>query len=120
MGKYNYLEAVTADVKQYINAEIEMSEYSDRDELEEYLNEKLFCSSVTGKDIGSYTLSPWQAEDNLCHNLDLLLDTIHEFGVDSLNILEEPESCDVIIRCYQLNSAISKALDELWKELEEN
>ena len=56
MEKYDYLEAVTNDVKEYINSEIEMSDYSDRDELEEYLNEHLFYEdSVTGNASGSYT-----------------------------------------------------------------
>lgn len=120
MEKYNYLEAVTDDVKRYINIEIEMSEYSDRDELEEYLNEELFCvDSVTGNASGSYTFCTWQAEENLCHNLDLLNEARLEFGYDSSEILENPESCDVLIRCCLLNQAICAALDELWEEPED-
>lgn len=120
MEKYDYLEAVTNDVKEYINSEIEMSDYSDRDELEEYLNEHLFCEdSVTGNASGSYTCNAWQAEENLCHNLDLLGEALAEFGGDASDLLESAESCDVTIRCYLLNQAISSVLDELWEESEE-
>lgn len=120
MEKYDYLEAVTNDVKEYINSEIEMSDYSDRDELEEYLNEHLWtCDSVTGNASGSYTFNTWRAEENLCHNLDLLGEAMAEFGGDASDILESAESCDVTIRCYLLGQAISAALDELWEEPEE-
>ena len=97
-----------------------MSDYSDRDELEEYLNERLFCEdSVTGNASGSYTFNAWQAEENICHNLDLLGEALAEFGGDASDLLESAESCDVTIRCYLLNQAISAALDELWEEPEE-
>lgn len=120
MEKYDYLEAVTNDVKEYINSEIEMSDYSDRDELEEYLNEHLWtCDSVTGNASGSYTFNTWRAEENLCHNLELLGEAMAEFGGDASDILKSAESCDVTIRCYLLNQAISAALDELWEEPEE-
>lgn len=121
MERYDYLEAVTNDVKEYINSEIEMSEYSDRDELEEYLNEHLWdCDSVTGNGSGSYTFNAWQAEENLCHNLDLLGEAMAEFEADASELLESAESCDVTIRCWLLNQAISAALDELWEESEED
>lgn len=121
MEKYDYLEAVTNDVKEYINSEIEMSDYSDRDELEEYLNEHLWtCDSVTGNASGSYTFNAWQAEENICHNLDLLGEAMAEFGSDASDLLESAESCDVTIRCYLLGQAISAALDELWEESEED
>lgn len=120
MEKYNYLEAVTNDVKEYINSEIEMSEYSDRDELEEYLNEHLWdCDSVTGNASGSYTFNAWQAEEYLCHNLDILGEALAEFGSDASELLESVESCDVTIRCYLLNQAITQALDELWDDSDE-
>lgn len=38
---YNYLEAMTEDVKEYIYENIDTSNYSDRDELEEALNDDL-------------------------------------------------------------------------------
>lgn len=121
MEKYDYLEAVTNDVKEYINSEIEMSDYSDRDELEEYLYEHLFCEDrVTGNASGSYTFNTWQAEENLCHNLDILGEAMDCFGSNASDLLKRAESCDVTIRCYLLGQAISAALDELWEESEED
>lgn len=121
MKKYDYLEAVTNDVKGYIQYNVDMSDYSDRDELAEYLNEHLFCNdSVTGNASGSYTFNTWKAEENLCHNLDLLGEALSEFGCDPASIMDSPESCDVTIRCYLLGQAINAALDELWEDNEDD
>ena len=114
METYNYLESVKVDVKSYIVNEVELSDYSDREELEDYLNDELFNEdSVTGNASGSYTYSTWQAEENLCHNLDLLGEACEEFGSDMDVIKNGAESCDVTIRCYLLNQAISEVLDEM-------
>ena len=121
MEQYNYLEAVTNDVKEYIGYEVDMSEYSDRDELYEYLYDHLFVNdSVTGNASGSYTFNAWEAEEYLCHNLDLLGEALSEFGGDPAEIMNSPESCDVTIRCYLLGQAIDAALDELWEDAEES
>ena len=114
MEKYDYLEAVKEDVKSYIENEVELSDYSDREELEDYLNDELFNEdSVTGNGSGSYTFSTWQAEENICHNLDLLGEACEEFGSDMDVIKNGAESCDVTIRCYLLNQAINEVLDEM-------
>jgi hypothetical protein len=122
MERYDYLEVVTNDVKGYIESEITMSDYSDRDELEEYLNEVLWTNDgVTGNGSGSYTFNKWEAEENLCHNLDLLGEALNEFGCEASYLVEKgAESCDVAIRCYLLNQAISAALDELWEDEDED
>ena len=114
METYNYLESVKVDVKNYIENEVELSDYSSREELESYLNDELFTNdSVTGNASGSYTYSTWQAEENLCHNLDLLGEACEEFGSGMDVIKNGAESCDVTIRCYLLNQAISEVLDEM-------
>ena len=114
MEAYNYLESVKVDVKNYIENEVELSDYSSREELESYLNDELFTNdSVTGNASGSYTYSTWQAEENLCHNLDLLGEACEEFGSSMDVIKNGTESCDVTIRCYLLNQAISEVLDEM-------
>lgn len=121
MERYDYLEAVTSDVKDYIKYEITMSDYSDRDELAEYLNEHLWANdSVTGNGSGSYTFNAWRAEEYLCHNLDLLGEALSEFGSNPAEIMDSPESCDVTIRCYLLSQAIDAALDELWDDEDES
>lgn len=114
MERYDYLEAVKEDVKNYIEENDIKVTSENRDELEEQLNDDLFCDdSVTGNASGSYTFNTWQAEENLCHNLDLLAEACEEFG-SSMDILKDgAEACDVTIRCYLLNQAISEVLDEL-------
>ena len=117
---YNYMEAMTEDIREYIKNEVTLSDYSDRDELEEHLNETLGIEdSVTGNASGSYTFSTYQAEEYICHNLDLLTEAVKEFGCDE-NVLEKgAEWCDVTIRCYLLGQAIAEVLDDLEEELTE-
>ena len=120
MEKYDYLQAVIDDVKQYI-ADNEITVTTDnRDEIEQQLNEDLFTEdSVTGNASGSYTFSTYQAEENLSHNMDLLADALSEFGC-TLDYLEKgAEACDVTIRCYLLNQAISDVLDEIEIEVDD-
>lgn len=120
MADYNYLESVTDDVKEYIHENVDLSEYSDRDELEEALNDELWTAdSVTGNASGSYTFSTWEAEENLAHNWDLLEEALQEFGSDENPISKGAEWCDVTIRCYLLGQAIAAALDDMDEELEE-
>lgn len=120
MKTYNYLEAVTADVLAYIDENSITVTSENRNEIENQLNDELFtCDSVTGNASGSYTFSAWQAEENLCHNLDLLAEACEEFGSDAANLLRDgAEACDVTIRCYLLGQAISAALDEVETEKE--
>ena len=114
METYNYLESVKVDVKNYIENEVELSDYSSREELESYLNDELFTNdSVTGNASGSYTCSAWQAEENICHNFDLLAEAMQEFGSDMDLLKDGAETCDVTIRCYLLGQAINEILDEM-------
>ena len=118
MEKYNYLENVTADAKTAILENLSYWIFTDREELEEIANDELWVDdSVTGNGSGSYTFSTWQAEENLCHNMDELEDACDEFGQDIGEAVKQgAEYCDVTIRCYLLGQAISDALDELEEE----
>lgn len=120
---YNYLEAVTSDVLDYIKEEINLDEWKgNREGLEEKLNDELWTvDSVTGNASGSYTFNTWEAEENLAHNWDLLAEALDEFGQDGTDVLRQgAESMDVTIRCYLLGQAIAEALDELEEELAED
>lgn len=120
MEKYDYLSHVTDDVKSYINDNVNFADYDSEDELKEKLNEELWAvDSVTGNGSGSYTFNAWEAEENLCHNLDLLAEANQEFGGDSDVLKNGAEACDVTIRCYLLPQAVDTAVDELWEEEEE-
>lgn len=123
MTNYNYLEAVTSDVLDYIKEEINLDEWKgNREGLEEKLNDKLWTvDSVTGNASGSYTFNTWEAEENLAHNWDLLAEALDEFGQDGTDVLRQgAEAMDVTIRCYLLGQAIAEALDELEEELAED
>lgn len=122
---YNYLEAMKKDITEYINNEINLADFTDRDELERSLNDDLFTEdSVTGNASGSYTFSRAQAQEYVTDNIDLLKDACEEFGTDAALVGEwflsdDWEKMDVTIRCYLLGQAIGEALDDMGDELEE-
>ena len=120
MTNYNYLENIKADVKEYIDNEINLKDFSDREELEEKLNDTLWTEdSVTGNASGSYYCNSWKAEEALAHNWDLLAEAMKEFCCE-VDLLEKgAEWADITIRCYLLGQAIGEVLDEMEEELEE-
>ena len=65
MMNYNYLEAMTEDVKEYLKNDAELSLDDllyNRNDLEEKLNEELWINdSVTGNASGSYTFNRYKA-----------------------------------------------------------
>lgn len=115
METYNYLQAVKDDVLQYIEDNGININVDNFEEIEEYLNEKLFVNdNVTGNASGSYTFSTWRAEEYLCHNMELLSEALAEFCCSDINVLEKgAEYCDVTIRCYLLNQAINEVISEI-------
>ena len=113
MEKYDYFAAVCEDIRDYINSEEITVNAENREEIEERLNDELFVNdSVTGNASGSYTFNTWKAEENLCHNFDLLREACDAFGTD-IDVLNSPEGADVTIRCYLLGNCISTVLDEI-------
>lgn len=113
---YNYFEAVCDDVREVI-AESWADRFADfetLDELREALNDELWgCDHVTGNASGSYTFSPWQAEEYLAHNWDVLEEACAEFGADmGEKVKNGAESADVLIRCYLLPAAIDEVLPD--------
>lgn len=121
MNTYNYEEAVKNDILAYIEENIDFKDFETLDDLAEQLYDDLFVEdSVTGNASGSYTFSNDQAEENLCHNLDLLGEALEEFGCGPGYLIEQgAEACDVTIRCYLLGGCISEAMEEIKEEFEE-
>ena len=122
--KYDYLEAMTTDVLDYIEGNVNLTEYADAEELTEYLNETLWAEdSVTGNASGSYYCNAYKAEEAIAHNTDILIEALEEFG-DSLEsykkALLSPEYADVTIRCYLLGQAIAEAIEQLDYDFSEN
>lgn len=121
MEQYDYRSAICEDIREYIKENEIVVTNNNREELEEELHDKLWiCDSVTGNASGSYTFNSWQAEEYLCHNMDLLAEAIDDFGADAgtyKDCMESAETADVTIRCYLLRECLSSVLDEL--EVEE-
>lgn len=126
MTRYDYKKAMIEDIKEYIRdnyTEEEIKEKLEtthsRQDWEESLNDDLWTvDSVTGNANGSYTFCTYTAEEYIAHNLDLLVEALREFGDTSDYLEKGAEACDVTIRCYLLNSAITAAIDELENEIE--
>lgn len=91
------------------------AEFSSVEEFAERLNDDCWnADSVTGNASGSYTFNTYKAEENLCHNWDLLSEACSEFGGNMGEWVEKgAEYCDVTIRCYVLYEAIGEALERL-------
>lgn len=118
MEKYDYRECVCEDIREYIREHEVKVTTSNRDELQESLYYDMWVSdSVTGNASGSYTFNAWCAEENLCHNMDLLKDACDEFGCEPK--YDSAEWCDVTIRCYLLGECLSEVLDELEEDDED-
>ena len=119
--KYDYLKNVREDVLEYIKENYEKEDFANLD-YDELYDEMWIADSVTGNASGSYTFNTWEAEENICHNMDLLVDALEEFGYLTIDGLNEvirkirsngAEWADVTIRCYLLGQALQEVLDEL-------
>lgn len=113
---YDYREAMTEDVKEWIKENIDLTEWTeDREGLEQQLNDDLWTEdSITGNVSGSYYCNSYNAEESIAHNWNLLNEALDEFGQNNINVIEKgAEWADVIIRCYLLRSVISDVLNEM-------
>lgn len=115
---YDYEQAVKDDILEYVKDNIDFKDYDSWDDLEEYLNDELINEdSITGNSSGSYTFSTYQAEEYLCHNLDLLSEVLEEFGEDGNVLLSKgAEYCDVAIRCHLYPQCLSEVLSKIEDE----
>ena len=118
--KYNYLEAMKDDIREYINENVERGQYTDRDEAEQQLNDDLWTvDSVTGNGSGSYTFNRYTAKEYVeADGEEYLREALREFCVDADTVAEkfldaDYEYFDVTIRCYLLGQALAEVLDEL-------
>jgi len=117
MNEYNYREHVKDDIKQCIEDNADYFGWNPDDMTKEDLYESVYDFAwiddlVTGNASGSYTFSRYDAETYLNHNMDLLSKACQEFGCEPK--LDDPEWCDVTIRCYVLPQCLSEVLDEVF------
>ena len=114
---YNYYYAMENDIKNYIEENINLEDYT-REDLEEELNDQLWiCDGVTGNASGSYTFNRYKAKEYVTENIDLCREALTEFCCDMLTVVDnflngDWEYFDVSIRCYLLGSIINTVLDE--------
>ncbi len=116
---YSYLEEMKKDIKDYIESNVDLSEFGSEEELRESLNDELWIvDSVTGNGSGSYTFSREEARKNLDGNEELLVEALEEFGTPSNTVASkflslDFEYFDVTIRCYLLAWAIDEVIEEM-------
>lgn len=119
MTNYNYLEAITDDVMEFIKNEVNLQDYDNEDDFIEYLNDTLWTDdSVTGNGSGSYTFNCYKAKEYVIDNMELVAEMADEFGVDNKTLGEkfrdeDWEYFDVSIRCYLLYQAITEAIEKM-------
>lgn len=115
MNAYDYAAAIYDDVVDFLKTEEIVIHESERDEMIEELNDLLWAEdSVTGNASGSYTFNAYQAEEYLCHNLDLLIEACDEFGQDISDAIKRgAEFCDVTIRCYLLGQVLNNVVNDV-------
>lgn len=122
MTNFNYIEAVTADVIDYVRNDVDSAEYENREALSEFLNDELWCcDSVTGNASGSYTFSREKAKEFVFADPDTVAEALKEFCTEANTIAEKFlsmnwEYFDVTARCYVLSECIESALDFLDNE----
>lgn len=124
MKNFNYLDAVTADVIEYIREEVNAADFESREDMETELYDILFTEdSVTGNASGSYTFNAYKAKECVFADPDAVAEALQEFCVDAKTIADkflsqDWEYFDVTARCGVLGLAISTALDSIENELE--
>ena len=105
--KYNYYESMKEDIREYL-------EGTDERDFNKLYDEMFLEDSITGNASGSYTFNTYEAEENICHNQNLLQEALAEFGENYNEALEKgAEHCDVTIRCYLLGQVLTEVLEEL-------
>lgn len=121
MEKYDYLNAVTEDVKDYILMNYETEELKqllqEREDFEEQLNDDLWAEDeITGNGPDGYNISEDTAAIYVGQNFRLAGEAMEEFCVPAENLKKGPKYLDTTIRCYLLNQAISAAVSEIIQE----
>lgn len=113
MERYDYERALREDILEYFN-EHGVTGFVSDEERDRLYDEMWVSDSVTGNASGSYTFSTWKAEENLCHNVDLMEEVIDEWGKpDGFN---GAEWWDVSIRCYLLGRVLDEVVSK-WNEV---
>lgn len=122
---YCYEDAVYQDVSSWIDDNGGLDELKKRndysDDIRGYLIDQMFNDdSVTGNGSGSYWFSTYKAQLALIGNMSLVGEADEEFGGISRDAWYNPESLDVIIRCYLLPGAVDAYIERHESEPDED
>ena len=121
MERYDYEDAVRGDLKEFLHERIDYAGWKSneiRAHRDELYDDAFVDDSVTGNASGSYTCNSWQAEENLCHNFDLIGEMEEEFGELPRDKRYDPETLDVSIRCMMLGRVFDDVLEDVVREYE--
>ena len=113
MEKYDYRAAVKADILEWLK-DNQTGHITD-ERRDEIYDELFTADSVTGNASGSYTFSAWVAEENICHNWNLIERVEDEIGAAEESKKYDPEFWDVSIRCLILGDVLGGVVDK-WNE----
>lgn len=121
MERYDYEEAMREDIRQYLKDNWEEGKRIEDDDRDKLHDDMWVADSVTGNGSGSYTFSSFMAEENVCHNLDLLGEACDEFCIDGSTLAEKlsGEWADVTIRCMMLGRIEGEIFDEWNAKIDE-
>lgn len=128
MYKYDYLEEMKKDIIRWINATINVKDYSDKDELYDYLNDALWAEDeITGNGIfGKYFENKEDARIAVMDNFELCNEALTDFCCPKLEVIGEKfldadwNYFDCAIRCYLLGQAIEAVVDQIYEEDKNN
>lgn len=118
MEKYDYNKALYEDIKDYIDNNINLSDYEKAEDLYDILEEDLWdIDIITGNGPYGY------ANEDVCakyvgDNLKLGFEALHEFCIKLRDIPDDSPSryIDATIRCYLFHGILQQVIDDLWKE----
>lgn len=121
MERYDYEEAMRNDIREYLEEHWEKGKRIEGEDRYKLHDDMLVADGVTGNGSGSYTFSSFEAEENVCHNLDLLREACDEFGIDGSILADKlsGEWADVTIRCMMLGRVEGKIFDEWNAKIDE-
>ena len=125
MKKYDYEEAITNDIIDYIkDNNVELDWTDTEDNIIEDLTDMLWNEDcITGNGTQYYNTEN-KCSEYLCQNTDILYEAAQEFCIDDniITLISHFENktlaryFDSTIRCYLLDSCIAKAIEILKKE----
>lgn len=120
---YDYVDEMKQDITRWITATINVKDYPDRQELQEYLDDSLWAEDeITGNGTyGGYFEKQEDARISVLDNFELCVEALREFCVPMEKVAEEFldenwKYFDSTIRCYLLWNVIDSILEDIYEE----